>query len=207
MSDIRNRGGFVAVIAANVKQRETRRQLAANQMRKAVRSTTSSLVGRVPALWGEFGTVMLAALIGCWVISWLLKVVAGIPSIYTLATLGLFYSGQSTYHKYRLQVDPNYQVPRCRCARRESDQTEAVLRHRASSIAGIPNSLLGAILYATLIGLRATSHLGAVLPLAVIAVLVGGYLSYVMLFRIRALCLTCVSLSAINVLILVTAVL
>jgi uncharacterized membrane protein len=199
--------GFVSEIAGAARQREIQRQLRHNRMRKAI-ARARALMGRsVPRVQAEFLRALAAALIGSWLLSLLLHAVAGIDPLYTLSALGLIYSGQSTYHKYRLAIDPGYKVPRCRCAGRVNDDTETVLRSRASSIAGVPNSLLGALAYAALIALQATDHTSAIVALASAAVLLSVYLSYVMTFRIRGLCSTCVSLCAINLLILLNVLL
>jgi uncharacterized membrane protein len=194
--------GFVKTIGVATRQREIQRQLRYNRVRKASLRSRALVERGVPRMQAEFIRALGAALIGNWVISLLLDAVAGIDPLYTLAALGLVDSTRSTYHKYRLAGDPGYKVPRCRCAGRANDDTETVLRSRASSLAGIPNSLLGALAYAAVIALQASGRTTVILPLAGAAVLTSLYLSYVMVFRIRGLCSTCINLFALNVLIL-----
>ena len=194
---------FFTTIAAGARRRELHRQLRVGRMRMA---TTRSRVAGTP-LAGEFGRAITAALIGCWIISLLLHATVGLDPLFTLAALGLVYSGQASYHKYRLATDPGYKVPRCRCANRLHDRTETVLQSGASSLAGIPNSLLATLVYAAAIGLWASGHRAAIAPIAGVSALVGLYLSYVMVFRIRGLCSTCISLCALNILILLEVVL
>jgi uncharacterized membrane protein len=193
---------FAREIAASARQREVKRQLRHNRLRKAA----VRVRGRaVPPLMAEFGSAWTAALLGCWIIALALTLL-GVAPLYTIAALGLLYSGQASYYGYRLARDPGYKVPRCRCAGARNDSTETVLRSPASSIAGVPNSLLSTFCYVATVALRASGGAAAIVPVAGAAVLISVYLSYVMVFRIRALCATCVSLSALNVLILVYAV-
>jgi uncharacterized membrane protein len=194
--------GFVRAIGVATRQREIQRQLRYNRVRKAGLRGRGLVQRRVSPVQAEFVKAIVAALIGNWLISLLLHAVAGIDPLYTLATLGLLYSTQSTYHKYRLARDPGYEVPRCRCAGRANDSTETVLRSPASSLAGVPNSLLGALVYAGVIAMQSSGHTTALLPLAGAAALMSIYLAYVMVFRIRATCSTCINLCALNVLIL-----
>jgi uncharacterized membrane protein len=194
--------GFVKAIGVATRQREIHRQLRYNRVRKASLNGRALMTRRVSPVQAEFARAIVAALIGNWLISMLLHAVAGIDTLYTLATLGLLYSTQSTYHTYRLALDPGYKVPRCRCAGRANDGTETVLRSRASSLAGLPNSLLGAFAYAGVIALHGSGHTTAILPLAGAAALMSIYLGYVMVFKIRATCSTCINLCALNVLIL-----
>jgi uncharacterized membrane protein len=65
----------------------------------------------------------------------------------------------------------------------------------------------GLVLYTTLLVLLSLQHRAAAEALAVVGVLVSVYLGYSMVVRIRALCPTCVSIAALNVLILVQLVL
>jgi uncharacterized membrane protein len=202
MKRIPARPSLVTAIVTDVRQREIRRQLAFNGIRKGALAGKNYLANRVSAPFAEFATAMGAALLGAFVLSLLLGSVAGIAPMFTLVALGLMYSAQATYHQYRLHIDPDYKVPRCRCAGGRRDDTETVLRDRASSFAGIPNSALSILGYLAVLGLMITHHPAAVLPLAVGVALLSGYLSYVMVFRIRALCNTCINLCALNFLIL-----
>jgi uncharacterized membrane protein len=207
MRQTAHHAGFARTIAAGVRQREIQRQLRYNRVRKATTRHRNLLKRKVPPLLEDFAGTIAAALIGCWVIGLLAHTVAGIDPLYTFAALGLFYSTQATYHKYRLAIDPSYKVPRCRCAGRREDNTETVLQSQASLIGRIPNSMLGTVVYSTAIALWALGHTAAIVPLAGGAVLASVYLSYVMVFRIRALCSTCISLCALNILILLNVAL
>jgi uncharacterized membrane protein len=202
MKRIPARPSLVTAIATDVRQREIRRQLAFNGMRKGALAGKNFLASRVSAPFAEFATAMGAALLGAFVLSLLLAAVAGIAPMFTLVALGLMYSAQATYHQYRLHIDPDYKVPRCRCAGGRRDDTETVLRDRASSLAGVPNSVLGILGYLAVLGLVIFHHPAAVLALAAVVALLSAYLGYVMVFRIRALCHTCINLCALNFLIL-----
>lgn len=66
---------------------------------------------------------------------------------------------------------------------------------------------LSAFVFSAVIVLHASGNTAPIVLLAGAAVLTSLYLSYAMVFRIRALCPTCVSLCALNILILLEAVL
>lgn len=193
---------FVAAVSENVRQREVRRQLTFNQMSKGVVAGKGYLARRFSSIPAEFAMAILAALVGSGAISLFLWAVAGIVPVYTLAALGLACSGLATYHKYRLHIDPNYKVPRCRCAGARRDDTDAVLRHQASSVAGVPTALFGVFGYLALLALLVAGRPAAALPLAVGVAILSAYLAYVMVYRIRALCPTCINICALNFLIL-----
>ncbi len=57
-------------------------------------------------------------------------------------------------------------------------------------------------MYAALPLLVYTGHTGIVLPAAIVAVLGSAYLGYVTLFRIGVLCVNCISVAAVNLLVL-----
>ena len=115
----------------------------------------------------------------------------------------MLFRSQANYYKYKLSADPDYKIPRCGgCGGRRNDNTEAVLRSRKSALLGIPNSLLGAVFYSALLLMVYMKHPGAAMYLAVAGVLASGYLSYVMIVRIEALCALCVNTTALNLLIL-----
>lgn len=82
-----------------------------------------------------------------------------------------------------------------------------MLKSRGSTLFGIPNPVWGLALYVTLLVLVSLQHRTAAEALAVVGVLVSFYLAYAMVVRIAALCPTCVSIAALNVLILVQFVL
>jgi uncharacterized membrane protein len=88
-----------------------------------------------------------------------------------------------------------------------NDKTELVLKSQGSTLFGIPNPVWGLALYTTLLVLVSLQYRAAAEALAVVGVLVSVYLGYSMVVRIRALCPTCVSIAALNVLILVQLVL
>ena len=186
---------MTSVISRRVREREVRRQLLHNRLRKAG-------LRLVPALLREFLKMMTASLIGYWIIAELLAYVSGPRPLYTLTVLALVYSLQATYYKYRLSVDPGYRIPRCNCAGSGNDDTETVLRSRHSAVLKVPNSVLGALLYAALLVLVYINERDAALSLAILAVVGSVYLSYVMVAKIASLCTTCVNVAALNVLIL-----
>jgi uncharacterized membrane protein len=196
----------IDAISHRVQERENLRQFRFNNTRKAViRSRIAahnSLTGRIPALIREFAKALLGALVGFLVIAKLLAYLANVHEIYTFSVLGLFYSAQSTYYKYKLAADPGFKIPSCRCASRSADGTESVLRSRHSAIASIPNSVFAAAFFCAVLILTAVAHTRMALPLAVADVAVSIYLSYIMLVRVRSLCVICINITALGALIL-----
>lgn len=186
---------MTSVISRRVREREVRRQLLHNRLRRAG-------IRLVPALFREFLKLATAALIGYWIVTELLAYVGGPRPLYTLTALALVYSLQATYYKYRLSVDPGFRIPNCNCAGSRKDDTETVLRSSQSAILRIPNSVLGSLLYSALLVLVYLNERDAAMQLAIVALLASLYLSYVMVVKIASLCATCISVAALNVLIL-----
>jgi uncharacterized membrane protein len=194
---VASQSGRLSAIPLRVRDREVRRQIRYNDIRKfAIR-----LADRTPALVAEFLKMTTGSLVGLWVIAELLAILGARP-LYTLAALGLVYSAQAAYHKHRLAVDPAYRIPKCGCAGRRNDNSELVLQSRESSILRIPNSVLGIVSYAAILSLVYLNHNDAAMALAIAALCVSAYLSYVMIVRIRGLCASCVNIAAVNILIL-----
>jgi len=193
-----------SAISLNVRQREVRRQLIYNRVRKVAASNSLRrfLADRIPAVPAEFLKLLAGSLLGYWIVVSLLAHFFHFNPVYTLSAFGLLYSIQAVYYKYRLAKDPSYRIPRCRCAGRRNDNAEAVLQSRESAIFGIPNAVLGIVLYVALPLSVYRQFTQAALPLAAIAVLVSLYLGYVMVFRIRNLCINCINVLALNGLIL-----
>ncbi len=190
---------MTGAISRRVREREVRRQLLHNRLRKAT-------VRLVPALLPEFLKVATASLIGLWIIAELLAHISGPRPLYTLTVLGLVYSLQVTYYRYRLSADSGYRIPKCNCAGGGNGDTETVLRSRHGAVLRIPNSVLGAALYSALFVFVYVNDRDAALLLAILAVLGSLYLSYAMVVKITSLCATCINVAALNVLILLQLV-
>jgi uncharacterized membrane protein len=136
------------------------------------------------------------------VIAALLRYFAGVEPVNLYLALGLFYSMQASFYKYKLSTEPGYRIPKCRCAGVANDKTEVVLRSRESATLGIPNSVFGVMVYVALLALVHWHQDVAAMLLAVLAGLGSVYLSYVMVGRIRSLCPICINVAALNMLIL-----
>ena len=176
----------------------------ANRIRKSLRSDylPRYVAGRIPALLPELIKLMIGSFFAFWLIGKLLDYVFHASPLYTFAVLGLIYSVQATYYKYRLSLDPGYKIPRCGCAGLRDDNTEKVLTSSKSAIWKIPSSVLGAVLYSTLVVLAYFRHTDSVRLVAFVALVVSAYLSYVMVVKIGSLCINCINVSALNALIL-----
>jgi len=208
MSDMASYAGWLSEILRRVREREKRRQILYNHVRKAGVPHDylgSGVADCIPVLLPEFIKMMIGALLAFWIIGKLLEHIFHASPLYTFAVFGFIYSAQATYYKYRLAVDPGYKIPKCRCAGLRDDNTEEVLKSRESAIIKVPNSVLGAVFYSTLLVLAYSKHPDAVRLIAFLAMGVSAYLSYVMVVKIRALCVNCIHVSALNVLILLQA--
>jgi uncharacterized membrane protein len=194
MPDTTGQAGWRNGISRRVREREIRRHILYNQVRRYAAE-------RVPAVLSEYLKMLAGSLIGFWIITTLLACIPHAHPLYTLPLFGLLFSIQATYYKYRLAREPGYRIPKCRCPGRESDDTETVLRSRQSATLRIPNSVLGVVVYVALLMLVHGKHTDAAIWLALVAVLGSAYLGYVMVARIRSLCANCVSVAALNVLI------
>ena len=191
-------------IRRRARERNIERELLFNDTRKSMILAYLSARSRdrFPALLPEFLKVIAGSMIGFWLIAVALSFLFSATPVYTYAVLGLVFSLQATYYKRQLATNPEFKVKRCNCAGARRDGTESVLTSSASTILGVPNSLLGSVLYAVLLFLLYRSDAGAALLVTIAAALVSGYLAYVMVARIKALCSTCINIAALNALIL-----
>ncbi len=208
MSDMASHARWLSEISRRVREREKRRQILYNDVRKtsvAHNYLGSGVADCIPVLLPEFMKMMIGALLAFWIIGKLLEYIFHVSPVYTFAVFGFIYSVQATYYKYRLAVDPGYKIPKCRCAGLRDDNTEEVLKSRESAIMKVPNSALGAVFYSTLLVLAHSKHTDAVRLVTFVALAASAYLSYVMVVKIRALCVNCIHISALNVLILLQA--
>lgn len=182
-------------IAQRARERELQRQIRYNRIRRAV-------MGRLPGLLPEFLRMLLGSLLGFAILAELLRYFADVKPLYTLPVLGLVYSLQASFYKYKLATDPTYEVPKCGCASAANDKTDVVLRSSESSIFGLPNSVIGTALYASLLLLVSLQQDVAALLPAIVAAGGSVYLGYVMVGKIASLCPICINIAALNVLIL-----
>jgi uncharacterized membrane protein len=159
----------------------------------------------IPVLLPEFIKMMIGSLLAFWIIGKLLEYIFHARPLYTFAVFGFIYSVQATYYKYRLAVDPGYKIPKCRCAGLRDDNTEEVLKSRESAILRVPNSVLGAVFYSTLLVVAYLKHTDTLRLVSFVGLVVSAYLSYVMVAKIRALCVNCINVASLNVLILLYA--
>jgi uncharacterized membrane protein len=195
MSETAGTAGWVGAILDRARDKSIRQQVLSQRI-------SSELARWLPTLLSEYLKALMGSLLGLWVITAVLTYTVHAVSIYTLAAFGLLYSIQVTYYKHRLAVDPDFKIPKCRCGGRQYDEAEKVLRSAESAIARIPSSLLGVALYVALPILVYTGGSPIALPVAFLSVLCSAYLGYVMIVRIRGLCINCISVTAVNLLML-----
>ncbi len=159
-------------------------------------------IGTPSALLPEYLRVLAGALVTFGIASELVLRLTDVSPVYVLVGVGLVYSVQITHHRYKLSVDPGHEVTGCACFRTGADNTAVVLRSRESALAGIPNSVVGAVLYAGLALAAYSGQTGIAIGLAAIALLGSAYLGYVMVARLASLCPLCINVAALNVLLL-----
>jgi uncharacterized membrane protein len=185
------------------RERDTERVLLYDRTRQATLATWLAARARspFPALLPEYLKVLAGNILGFWLLAWPVVGIFDVPRLYTYAVLGLVFSLQASHHKYRLAQDPTYKVRRCNCGGARKDATEVVLQSSASTIAGIPTSLLGAAIYGALLALIHAGYMGTAQVIAAAGLVVSAYLAFIMIARLGALCSTCINIAALNVLI------
>jgi uncharacterized membrane protein len=207
MSDVTQMSQWWRTISRRAGEREVRRLVWYGHTRRALADGASFIDDFgdwFPAIWRDFAKIMSGALLAFWLTGYLLSAAAGVEPLLVYLLLALFYSAQSTYYEYRLAADPDYKIPKCRCAKTpRSIDTEKVLKSTEGELLSwVPNSLLAAIFYAALLTLACDRQLFAVGSLALAACLFSAYLGYVMVSRIGSLCTNCINIGALNVLVL-----
>ena len=204
MLETLNQTNWANSINSRVAEREVRRQIDFNRVRKFVYSRVAALrsTSPVPTLLAEFLKMLAGSMLAFFAIGWALGRFLHVRPLLLFPVLGLIYSAQATYHKYRLSANPSYRIPKCKCAGRRNDGTESVLRSSHSAWLGVPNSLFAAAIYLGLLLSVVFQQGNTIHALVTVLVLASTYLSYVMIRKVSALCGTCINLSALNVLIL-----
>ena len=185
------------------RERDTERLLLHGRTRQAAVQAWLAARARspFPALLPEYLKVLMGSTLGFWLLAWPVLGIFNVPRLYTYAVLALVFSLQATYHKYRLARNAEYKVRRCNCGGARKDGTETVLRSNASTIVGIPMSLLGVATYGAVLAALHAGSVGTAQVLAALGLLVSAYLAFVMIVRLGALCSTCINIAALNVLI------
>lgn len=199
-----NQGSWVNSIASGVAEREVRRQLNFNHMRKFIHARLLAVksASKATALLAEFLKMLAGSMLAFFTIGWALGRFLHVRPLLLFPVLGFIYSAQATYHKYRLSANPSYRIPKCKCAGRRNDGTESVLRSSHSAWMGVPNSLFAAVIYFGLLLATLFRQGNAINALVTVLLVASIYLSYVMIRKVSALCGTCINLSALNILIL-----
>jgi uncharacterized membrane protein len=189
-------------VTARAGEREAARQMATREARRSWDHVERAVRSRLPTLLPDFANMLLGALLGFWVLAWLLERYVGAPHTWVLPAFGMLYALQAAWYGVRLEADPTFKVPRCGCAGGARDNPDAVLRSAYSRVGGVPNAVLAALSYLVFMVLLASGHHNTATVLAGVSVVAGGWLGYVMVVRIRALCANCVSIFAVNLLLL-----
>jgi len=154
---------------------------------------------RVPALAPEYGKMVVGTVVGYAIVAFLVRRFTDLDPLWILGGVALTYSLRAAYYKVKLATDPSFAVPKCGCAGAANDRTEVVLRSAYSSLLGVPNAVLGSLLYAALLVTVELGQHAAATALAVAALVGSAYLGDAMVRRIGALCPTCVTIAGLNV--------
>jgi uncharacterized membrane protein len=178
----------VSPLADQIRENE-RRQFA---IRAAIRR-------RVPALANEYAKMIVGTVVGYGIVAFLVRRFTDVDPLWILGGAALTYSLRAAYYKVKLATDPSFTVPKCGCAGAANDRTEVVLRSTYSSLLGVPNAVLGSLLYAVLLATVGLEQHAAATALAVAALFGSAYLGHAMVMRIGALCPTCVTIAGLNV--------
>lgn len=157
---------------------------------------------RLPPLVPGYAEMLVGTVVGFGIVMLLLRRFTAVDPLWILGGVALMYSLRAAYYKFKLATDPDFTVPKCGCAGIANDRTEVVLRSKYSTLLGVPNALLGSLLYAALLVTVQLGQHAAATALAVVAVLGSAYLGHAMVMRIGALCPTCVTIAGLNLLIL-----
>jgi uncharacterized membrane protein len=180
----------MSLLADQIREHE-RRQVA---IRAAVRR-------RVPPPANEYAKMIVGTVVGYGIVTFLLQRFTDVDPLWILGGAALTYSLRAAYYKVKLATDPSFTVPKCGCAGAANDRTEVVLRSTYSSLLGVPNAVLGSLLYAALLITVGLDRDAAAAALAVTALVGSAYLGHAMVMRIGALCPTCVTIAGLNVVI------
>lgn len=193
-------------VSERAREREAARQVTTREARRSWDSVARALRARLPALVPDYANMLLGALLGFWVLAWLLERYVGAPRTWVLPAFGMLYALQASWYGARLRADPAFTVPKCGCAGGAKDNPDAVLRSEHSRVGGVPNAVLAVVFYVAFVVLVTLGYRTAATLLAGVSVVAGAWLGYVMVVRIRALCANCVSMFAVNLLLLATLV-
>ncbi len=162
----------------------------------------ASIRRRLPALLPDYTKMLVGTIVGFGIVTFLLRRFTDVDPLWILGGVALTYSLRAAYYKVKLAIDPNFTVPKCGCAGAANDRTEVVLRSKYSTLLGLPNALLGSLLYTALLVAVWLGQHDTATALALAAVLGSAYLGHAMVVRIGALCPICVTIAGLNLLML-----
>lgn len=182
----------------SAREAEIRSLLLQQRARNAVRRAR----GRLPRALGDYLRLLASSVVGLGILTALIAWLTPAEPELVLAAFGLLFSIQAASYSVRLARDPDFTVPGCGCGVDVADDTATVLRSHEGKLFGVPGPFLGVVLYAALLGAVVLDMPAAVVALAVVAGLTSAYLGYVMVVRLASVCSLCVSVTAINLLLL-----
>lgn len=117
--------------------------------------------------------------------------------IITLASIGIAVSLYAYYLTYKIQNQVDYKAA---CDINDQMSCTKATRSPYSKTFGIPNSVLGLAYYLAIIGFVVTNQPQYLAYLVVGGLLATGYYAYLLFFKVRTICLVCVSTYIVNVL-------
>jgi uncharacterized membrane protein len=199
-------------IAENLKQKDINCQINANVLRKNINATSTSLyktlneisfIKNIPVVVTDFLKEITGALFIIYFFFGYSAYYLNVNPLHMYSIMGIFYSMQATVYKYRMNKDPNYKIPKCKCASRPTIDTQKVLSSDESIMMfNIPNSIFGTLFYVVALGLNYMQYSQLLTYWLVLGFLSNFYFAYIMVFNIKNLCSICINIYAINTLLL-----
>lgn len=119
---------------------------------------------------------------------------------FVLIFLGLIASFYALSVNLRMKNDKKYK-PLCDLNNKIS--CSKAFKSDKGRIFGLPNPVYGIIFYSFIVFLHTSGMFLIVKVAIIISVIASFYLAYVLFFRIRTICVVCISIYAINVLLLI----
>lgn len=178
---------------AKSKHRQSQMQMSRNKLHlQRLSSYLKSIFGKLDPLLGQYLNMYLSGVFGLSTIMFFVGYLCD-PK-YVMALLGLMFSLQLAYYKYKLAKDPDFKVPSCKCS------TSSVVDMKKVIAYDMPISLatVGIVRYT---GVLFSLYMNWSVPFfAFISALSAIPFAYIMIYKIKALCSLCINIHVINLL-------
>ena len=118
------------------------------------------------------------------------------------AIIGIFLSVYAFYLEKKIKEDPNYQA---HCDINDRISCSRPIKSGYTSLFFIPNYAVGILFYLFIIVLAVLKMHGILLLTALAGFAATCFFAYILFFKIRSLCIICISTYIVNILILILA--